>query len=112
MVPPWWVAIGGCVALFGGVGRRWHVGNKQINNQLDCWWKAKFGVDERQVMVQIATNRSHRWSSATIYGRRRKTDASLFVVVMIVIIGEGRGSRGGDDISVEDRGKRGVKMTR
>ena len=108
MAPPWRVAIGGCVALFGGIGRRWHIGNKQLNNQLDCWWKAKGGVDERQVMVQIATNRSRGWSSATIYGKRRKTDASSFVVVMIVIIGEGRG-RGGGDISVEDRGKRGVK---
>jgi hypothetical protein len=29
-----------------------------------------------------------------MYGRRRKTDASSFVVIMIVIIGEGQGGRG------------------
>jgi homoserine acetyltransferase len=59
---------------------------KQLDNQLDCWWKAKGGVDERPG--------SRRWRLATMYGRRRKTDASSFVVIMIVIIGEGQGGRG------------------
>jgi hypothetical protein len=44
------VAIGGFAALFGGVGQRWR-SEKQLDNQLDCWWKAKGGVDERPVTV-------------------------------------------------------------
>ena len=59
---------------------------KQLDNQLDCWWKAKGGVDERPG--------SRRWRLATMYGRRRKTDASSCIVIMIVIIGEGQGGRG------------------
>ena len=41
----------GCAALFGGGERRRRFGNKQLDNQLDCWWKAKGGVDERPVTV-------------------------------------------------------------
>jgi hypothetical protein len=36
MAPPRRGAIGGCAALFGVVGRRRRVGNKQLDNQLDC----------------------------------------------------------------------------
>ncbi len=43
---------------------------------------------------RIATNRSRRWRSGTMYGRLKKTDASSFVVIMIFIIGEGQGGRG------------------
>ncbi len=47
------MAIGGCDCLvFGGVERQCRVGNKQLNNQLDCWWKAKGGVDKRPVTVR------------------------------------------------------------
>jgi len=42
-----------------------------------------------------------------MYGRRRKTDASSFVVIMIVIVGEGQ--EGGGNMSGEDQGKRGKK---
>jgi hypothetical protein len=37
--------------LFGGVGRRRRVRNKQLDNQLDCWWKAKGGINKGPVTV-------------------------------------------------------------
>ena len=51
MAPPRRGAIGVCAALFGGVGRRRRVRNKQLDNQLDCWWKAKGGINKGPVTV-------------------------------------------------------------
>jgi len=36
-----------CLVASGGNG----ASEKQLDNQLDCWWKAKGGVDERPVTV-------------------------------------------------------------
>jgi len=36
-----------CLVTSGGSG----ASEKQLNNQLDCWWKAKGGVDELPVTV-------------------------------------------------------------
>ena len=36
-----------CLVTSGGGG----ASEKQLDNQLDCWWKAKGGVDERPVTV-------------------------------------------------------------
>jgi len=36
-----------CLVASGGGGRS----EKQLDSQLDCWWKAKGGVDERPVTV-------------------------------------------------------------
>jgi len=38
-----------------------------------------------------------------MYGRRRKTDASSFVVIMIVIVGEGQGGGGTYPERTEER---------
>ena len=87
-----------CAALFGGVGRRWR-SEKQLNNQLDCWWKAKGGADERPVTV---TNSDESQPPLAFGNDVWKAEENGRVVVC-------RRHDGGGDMSGEDRGKRGEK---
>ena len=79
MVPPWWGAIGGCAALFGGVGQWRRIGKKQLDNQLDCWWKAKGGTSEQPVTI---TNRDKSQPPLALGNDKWKVEENKHIVVV------------------------------
>jgi len=99
----WWL-LGGvqhCLVASGGGGAL----EKQLDNQLDCWWKAKGGVDERPVTV---TNSDESQPPLAFGDDVWKAEENGRVVVCRHHDCHRQGgARGGGDIYGEDKGKRG-----
>ena len=77
---------------------------KQLNNQLDCWWKAKGSVDERP--------ESDESQPLLAFGDDvwKAEENGRIVVCRHHDCHRRGGARGGGDLSGEDRGKRGKKQ--